>query len=200
MSFQVRLQGDLWVLIFLGTWFAGFLYIDCGATTGQVDPVTGITWVPDANVPNAVSDQPNFVELTTLRYFNNGRAKNCYTLPVTRNATYLLRMSFYYGSYDGAASVSFQVGVDASILLTLNISDATVHYYRELTIQPQRNVTFVCLMPDSSNEVPFISGISLRPVSVLPPEILTRLARNEIIFTPRRYYFGPSLASVRYVT
>jgi hypothetical protein len=78
MSFQVRLQGDLWVLIFLGTWFAGFLYIDCSATTGQVDPVTSITWVPDAayistgvafsNVPNAVSDQPNFAELTTLRY------------------------------------------------------------------------------------------------------------------------------------
>jgi hypothetical protein len=74
------------------------------------DSITNISWVPDApeyittgvngNVPSAQSIYPNFSEFTTVRYFPDTRAKNCYSFPVMPNSTYLIRGTFFYGYYD----------------------------------------------------------------------------------------------------
>jgi hypothetical protein len=151
---------------------AGFVYIDCGASAAYVDPVTGLQWVPDdgfittgVNVGNVVVESyySEFPEFTTLRYFNESYPKYCYSLPVTFNSTYLLRARFYYGNYDNASTPpTFQMAIDATIVV--NISTSTSGFqYEEFAIKTQSNVTYLCLLRDGSNTVPFISAISLRP-------------------------------------
>ena len=151
---------------------AGFVYIDCGASAAYVDPVTGLQWVPDdgfittgVNVGNVVveSSYSEFPEFTSLRYFNESYPKYCYSLPVTFNSTYLLRARFYYGNYDGVSKPpSFQMAIDATIVV--NISTSTSGFqYEEFAITSQSNVTYLCLLRDESNTVPFISAIALRP-------------------------------------
>jgi hypothetical protein len=82
---------------------------------------------------------------------------------VTFNSTYLLRARFYYGNYDNASTPpTFQMAIDATIVV--NISTSTSGFqYEEFAIKTQSNVTYLCLLRDGSNTVPFISAISLRP-------------------------------------
>jgi len=147
--------------------------VNCGSTASYVDNVTGITWMPDyqfidknsgvnTNVSSASQYYSDFSEFTTLRYFNDSRAKNCYSFPVTPNETYQIRGTFFYGNYDNQTMVpSFQMGVDGTIVASNIISELYVIAYQEITYVPQRNVTFLCLSRDVTNSVPFISAISL---------------------------------------
>jgi hypothetical protein len=139
---------------------------------------TGITWMPDdqfidktsgvnANVAN-VSQYfyPDFSEFTTLRYFPDSRAKNCYRFPVTPNETHQIRGTFFYGQYDNQTSVtSFQMGVDGTIVASNIITEPYLIAYQEITYVTQRNETFLCLSRDLTNSVPFISAISLLNVT-----------------------------------
>jgi len=138
-----------------------------------VDNVTGITWMPDdqfideksgvnANVSSSSQYYPEFSELTTLRYFPDSRAKNCYWFPVTPNTTYQIRGTFFYGNYDNQTTVpNFQMAIEGTIVASNFISEVNVIAYREISYVPQRNVTFLCLLRDTTNAVPFISAISL---------------------------------------
>lgn len=149
---------------------AGFLYIDCGSNSTTVDAL-GISWVPDdgyittgVNVPVVSDAFPNFPEFKTLRYFNDTRPKNCYSLPVMPNATYLIRASFFYGGYDAAAAApSFQIAIDATVVANIT-KEKTNGGYEEFTVLTQNNVTYFCLLRDSSDTTPFISGLSVRPM------------------------------------
>ncbi|CAK9204830.1 unnamed protein product, partial [Sphagnum troendelagicum] len=145
----------------------------CCEEASYVDNVTGITWMPDdqfidknsgvnTNVSSASQYYSDFSEFTTLRYFPDSRAKNCYSFPVTPNETYQIRGTFFYGNYDNQTTVpSFQMGVDGTIVASNIISELYVIAYQEITYVPQRNVTFLCLSRDLTNSVPFISAISL---------------------------------------
>jgi hypothetical protein len=150
--------------------------VNCGSTASYVDNVTGITWMPDdqfidknsgvnANVSSASQYYSDFSAFTTLRYFPDSRAKNCYSFPVTPNETYQIRGTFFYGDYDTQNPVptvpSFQMGVDGTIVASNIISEPYVIAYQEITYVPQKNVTFLCLSRDLTNSVPFISAISL---------------------------------------
>ncbi len=116
----------------------------------------------NTNVSSASQYYSDFSEFTTLRYFPDSRAKNCYSFPVTPNETYQIRGTFFYGSYDNQTTVpSFQMGVDGTIVASSFISDLYLIAYQEITYVPQRNVTFLCLSRDLTNSVPFISAISL---------------------------------------
>ncbi|CAK9864699.1 unnamed protein product [Sphagnum jensenii] len=153
----------------------GSFFVNCGSTASYVDKVTGITWMPDdtfideksgvnTNVSSASQYYPNFSELTTLRYFPDSRAKNCYKFPVTPNETYEIRGTFFYGNYDNnttTAVPSFQMGVDGTIVASNIINEQYEIAYQEITYVPQRNETFLCLSRDLTNSVPFISAISL---------------------------------------
>jgi len=139
--------------------------------------VTNITWVPDAPyitsgvngyVPSAQTIYPSFSEFTTVRYFPDSHPKNCYTFPVFSEQTYLMRGTFFYGFYDNATTLpSFQMGIDGNIVANVTFYDANTFVYYEFSYlsQPNKNVTFLCLLRDLSNSVPFISAISLSHLS-----------------------------------
>jgi hypothetical protein len=151
----------------------GSIFVDCGSNTGYVDKVTNISWVPDAPyitsgvngyVPSAQTNYPSFSEFTTVRYFPDSRPKNCYTFPVSPKQTYIIKGTFFYGSYDNATTLpSFKMGIDGNIVANVIFQDANTFVYYEFSYlsQPTNNVTFLCLLRDSSNSVPFISAISL---------------------------------------
>jgi len=176
---------------------ADFLNIDCGATASYVDPLTGFTWVPDdayittgkIATPVFPDNLKNFTELNGLRYFDDLRPKNCYTLPVTGSSTYLLRVTFYYGNYDNKNQVpSFQVAVDGTILDNVTALAGNVGSYSEYHFMSQGNVTYVCLLRTSPQFVPFISGISLKPASALSSGYATQYSTflNQGVFMKTR--------------
>jgi hypothetical protein len=186
---------------------AGFVYIDCGASAAYVDPVTGLQWVPDdgfittgVNVGNVTvnSSYSEFPELTTLRYFNESYPKYCYSLPVTFNSTYLLRVSFNYGHYDGASTLpTFEMAIDATLVAEISSSTSDVHY-EEFAIKTQSNVTYLCLLRDSSNTVPFISAIALRPFMSYTPAMDNILASPQYLSLMARLNLGGVGPVIRY--
>ncbi|CAK9213884.1 unnamed protein product, partial [Sphagnum troendelagicum] len=149
----------------------GSVFVDCGSMASYVDSITNISWVPDAPeyittgvngyVPSAPSIYPNFSEFTTVRYFPDTRAKNCYSFPVIPNSTYLIRGTFFYGNYDNGTTLpSFQMAIDGTIVATVTFDNAAIFVYHEFMVVSVSDVTFLCLLRDSSNSVPFISAIS----------------------------------------
>ncbi|CAK9235993.1 unnamed protein product [Sphagnum troendelagicum] len=177
---------------------AGSVFIDCGSTASYVDPVTNMRWESDAPkyitkgvnafVPSAKATYPDLSELTTVRYFPDSLPyKNCYSLPVTPNNTYLIRATFFYGYYDNATTLpSFQMAIDGTIVANVTIENATTFVYHEFGVLSRLNasVIFLCLSRDSSNSVPFISAISLS--SPLPANFYSR---NDANFLKERKYF-----------
>ncbi|CAK9869313.1 unnamed protein product, partial [Sphagnum jensenii] len=163
-----------------GVWaqIQGSVFVDCGSMASYVDSITNISWVPDAPeyittgvngyVPSAPSIYPNFSEFTTVRYFPDTRAKNCYSFPVMPNSTYLIRGTFFYGNYDNGTTLpSFQMAIDGTIVANVTFDNAAIFVYHEFIVAFVSNVTFLCLLRDSSNSVPFISAISF---SFLPAD------------------------------
>ncbi len=187
----------------------GSFFVNCGSTASYVDKVTGITWMPDdqfidknsgvnANVSSASGIYPDFSEFTTLRYFPDSRAKNCYSFPVTPNETYQIRGTFYDGNYDGKTTVpTFQMGVDGTIVASNIISQLYTIAYQEITYVPQRNVTFLCLSRDLTNSVPFISAISLVNITA-PPAFADNIYMGHYYVTQFRWNFGGNRI-IRYV-
>jgi hypothetical protein len=154
----------------------GSIFVDCGSNASYVDKVTNISWVPDAPyitsgvngyVPSAQTNYPNFSEFTTVRYFPDSTAKNCYSFPAISNQTYLMRGTFFYGFYDNATTTpSFQMGIDGTIVADVTFNDNGTFVYYEFTYVSglNTNATFLCLLRDSSNSIPFISAISFSPL------------------------------------
>jgi hypothetical protein len=161
-----------------------------------VDSITNISWVPDAPeyittgvngyVPSAPSIYPNFSEFTTVRYFPDTRAKNCYSFPVMPNATYMIRGTFFYGYYDNGTTLpSFQMAVDGTIVANVTFDDATKFVYYEFEVAAVSNVIFLCLLRDSSNSVPFVSAIAF---SFLLDNFFYSPVYRVLYGTPRNYF------------
>lgn len=181
---------------------ADFLNIDCGATAKYVDPVTGLTWVPDdpfistgkTKAPALPASLQGFTEMKTLRYFDDLRVKNCYALPVSAGSTYLLRTTFFYGDYDNANQPpSFQLALDATILTNITTSPAN-GLHSECHYMAQGNVTYLCLIRTSQLSTPLISGISLKLAGELSTgfneQYTTFLQQGIIMKTRSRVNFG----------
>ncbi|KAH9532394.1 hypothetical protein CY35_19G091000 [Sphagnum magellanicum] len=182
----------------------GSIFVDCGSNASYVDKVTNISWVPDAQyitagenryVPSAQTNYPNFSEFTTVRYFPDSTAKNCYNFPAKTNQTYQIRGTFFYGFYDNATTTpSFQMGIDGTIVANVSFNDAATFVYYEFSYVSQlnNNLTFLCLLQDSSNSVPFISAISFSP---LPNDFFysaspSQLYEGHYVQTKYRLNFG----------
>ncbi|CAM6066110.1 unnamed protein product [Sphagnum tenellum] len=181
-----------------GVWaqIQGSVFVDCGSMASYVGSITNISWVPDAPeyittgvngyVPSAPSIYPNFSEFTTVRYFPDTRAKNCYSFPVMPNSTYLIRGTFFYGNYDNGTTLpSFQMAIDGTIVANVTFDNATIFVYYEFMVASVSNVTFLCLLRDSSNSVPFISAISF---SFLPAYFFDSSVYG-LLYGPQRIYF-----------
>ncbi|KAH8931031.1 hypothetical protein BDL97_19G000800 [Sphagnum fallax] len=181
-----------------GVWaqIQGSVFVDCGSMASYVDSITNISWVPDAPeyittgvngyVPSAPSIYPNFSEFTTVRYFPDTRAKNCYSFPVMPNSTYLIRGTFFYGNYDNGTTLpSFQMAIDGTIVANVTSDNAAIFVYHEFIVASVSNVTFLCLLRDSSNSVPFISAISF---SFLPAAFFYSTVYGFLYGTQRIYF------------
>ncbi|KAH9530858.1 hypothetical protein CY35_19G005900 [Sphagnum magellanicum] len=181
-----------------GVWaqIQGSVFVDCGSVASYVDSITNISWVPDAPeyittgvngyVPSAPSIYPNFSEFTTVRYFPDTRAKNCYSFPVLPNSTYLIRGTFFYGNYDNGTTLpSFQMAIDGTIVANVTFDNAAIFVYHEFMVASVSNVTFLCLLRDSSNSVPFISAISF---SFLPADFFASNFSGFLYGTPGKYF------------
>jgi Malectin-like domain len=157
--------------------FAGFINIDCGlpSNTSYVDSFTGLTYVSDnqyidTGLNGKTSSQypvnkNMYKNLETLRSFPNG-TKNCYTMtPVTKGAKYLVRATFYYGSYDNANNIprfDLYFGVNYWVTIDIPRLDYWVAY-EIIAIAPANSIQ-VCLV-NTGFGTPFISALELRPLS-----------------------------------
>lgn len=179
------------------------LNIDCGATTGYTD-AAGLIWVPDDEfIPGTTGtthqlDPPSdslfagLTELKSLRAFSPSKAKNCYRLPVNKNTTYMVRASFYYGSYDNSSTPpTFQLSLEATIVEKIAPTSTGV-VYKELLYNSQSNVTYLCLVRDATNSPSFISAISLRPVTDVYDRFNRYLAYTKYMTTQARINYGGS--------
>jgi hypothetical protein len=196
-----------------GVWaqIQGSVFVDCGSMASYVDSITNISWVPDAPeyittgvngyVSSAQSIYPNFPEFTTVRYFPDTRAKNCYSFQVMPNSTYLIRGTFFYGYDDNGTELpSFQMAIDGTIVANITFDNAAIFVYREFMVASVSNVTFLCLLRDSSNSVPFISAISFSflPAYFFDYTVSAFLYNRKYFETRYRLNFGGH-GLVRYV-
>ncbi len=130
-----------------------------------------------------------------MRYFPDSTAKNCYSFPAITNQTYQIRGTFFYGFYDNATTTpSFQMGIDGTIVADVTFSDAATFVYYEFSYVSQLNTnqTFLCLLQDSSNSVPFISAISFSPLPndsfyITPPSQLYVQTKYRLNFGGNRF-------------
>jgi hypothetical protein len=101
------------------------------------------------------------------------------------NSTYLIRGTFFYGDYDNGTQLpSFQMAIDGTIVANVAFDNAAVFVYHEFMLASVSSVTFLCLLRDSSNSVPFISAISF---SVLPAQFFDRNVSDFLYGTQRKY-------------
>ncbi|RWW86372.1 hypothetical protein BHE74_00004854, partial [Ensete ventricosum] len=152
----------------------GFISIDCGnSKSDYVDHSTHITYVSDDRFIDVGSDfyiQSNYINSSVptlqlnLRSFPDG-VRNCYTLPVPPNSTYLVRATFMYGNYDGGKNsqrIQFDLHIGVDHWKTMTISDPSAIYTAEALSLATANSTSVCLI-DTGGGTPFISSLELRP-------------------------------------
>ena len=194
-----KLYGDLSTI-------AGFISIDCGATSSYVDQTTGLVWNTDTNytsggqndatVPGALAYSASF---STLRYFPKPQ-KYCYELPgTTPNASYMIRHSYWYGNYDGLAKPpSFNVALDASLAANINVSGLSLPYVMEHFYKARKNSITFCLYRDATNSTPFISSLELRPLQTGAYEQKTLTDGNALLAPFRLNYGGNINKKIRY--
>jgi hypothetical protein len=130
--------------------------------------------VPDANY---ISVGKNFANVpgsslyaqaySTLRYFDEPRDKYCYVLPGTvAGMAYMIRYSFWYGTYDNAATEpTFNVSIDATQVWTFGSSsfgNTDTIQYEHLYIATKNTIDFCLLRDQAGGSNPFISSLELR--------------------------------------
>ncbi|KAH9530799.1 hypothetical protein CY35_19G003100 [Sphagnum magellanicum] len=100
--------------------------------------------------------------------------------------TYLIRGTFFYGNYDNGTTLpSFQMAIDGTIVANVAFDNAAIFVYHEFMVASVSNLTFLCLLRDSSNSVPFISAISF---SFLPADFFNS-AVYAFLYGSQRIYF-----------
>ncbi|XP_059064586.1 probable LRR receptor-like serine/threonine-protein kinase At1g67720 [Cryptomeria japonica] len=175
----------------------GFLSINCGGVNNYTDSATNVTWSSDGNYIDvgeaaSVSNSSIPFHLQSLRYFSRPLKKSCYSLPLDINVTYLLRLWFVFGNYNGIQTLpSFNVSFETQGMLyqkTQSISSPEIpEFTRERIFTSSSNVLYVCLIRTSDSSDPFISAIELRSLSgglyeaqVKPGILLSTIARYDL--------------------
>lgn len=170
--------------------FSGFISIDCGAPAAYTDSVTGVYWVPDANYTSVGKNFANVPgsslyaqAYSTLRYFDEPRGKYCYVLPGTlAGMAYMIRYSFWYGSYDNAATMpTFNVSIDATEVWNFgssSFSNSDTTQFEHLYIATKNTIDFCLIRDQAGGSNPFISSLELRTYEANSYEEPSLLAGN----------------------
>ncbi|KAG8085471.1 hypothetical protein GUJ93_ZPchr0010g9806 [Zizania palustris] len=154
--------------------FRGYSYLlDCGGAAPTTDR-RGLPWVPDDLYVSAgeslkLLDQGLLdPALSTRRVFpHSPSAKFCYEFPVDRKRRYLLRPTFFYGTYPPSSPPPvFDMIVDGTFWTAVNTTDdsltGSASYYEGVFGASGRNMSF-CLgvNPNYTDSGPFINALQV---------------------------------------
>ncbi|KAL4625123.1 hypothetical protein ACB092_05G001400 [Castanea dentata] len=184
---------NLYISLFFGIIYLGFISIDCGATKDYLDDGTGIFYKSDTDFidtggtdsdisPEHHDSNHDYGRQTrNLRSFPQGK-KNCYTLKPEQgtNSNYLIRPFFYYGNYDNR--IKFQMDLDR----------VDITYLADIIHVPTSDIIYVCLI-NTGFGIPFISVLKLRPLykSLYPFDF-------GALTTGRRFNLGTTIGRQEY--
>jgi hypothetical protein len=194
----------------------GFISIDCGLSAAAYTDANNITWVPDTNYTftgqnfdNVTSDTKT---LQSLRYFPEGRSKDCYVLPATPDITYMVRVFFLYADFLGTgAPPTFDLEIEALSVGQINFTGSAennVAAQSYWTFSAENNVQayegylsatkdtiYVCLARNTGD--PFISSLELRPLNTT--SMYTIVQQGSYLFNLYHANFGSSTPIIRYI-
>ncbi|KAF3778332.1 hypothetical protein EJ110_NYTH42497 [Nymphaea thermarum] len=162
------------------------LNIACGATASFTDP-DGNQWVGDyqfigsGSTASVQFTSPDAPFLPTVRYFPYGSV-NCYTIPgVTQGNKIQVDAIFQYGNYDSLAlPPSFLLQIDGNDWTRVQTSVDLIKY--TLTSRAVANAVSVCLVPDSTRRIPFISAIRVLEAGANSSPVVGRGAMTQASF------------------
>jgi hypothetical protein len=180
----------------------GFISIDCGLTAAAYTDANNITWVPDTgytftgqNFDLVTSDTKT---LQSLRYFPEGRSKDCYVLPAIQSNTYMVRANFLYADFLGTgAPPTFNLEIEAlsagEIDLTGSAGNNEVSY--EAYLFATKDTIYVCLARITGD--PFISSLELRLLDTA--NMYKTVQQGSYLFNLYHANFGGSKPIIRYI-
>jgi hypothetical protein len=179
----------------------GFISIDCGLSAAAYTDANNITWVPDTgytftgqNFDLVTSDRKT---LQSLRYFPEGRSKDCYLLPAIPNTTYMIRVYFLYADFLGTGvPPTFDLEIEALSVDQIDFTGSTennVQYY-EGYLSATKDSIYVCLVRMTGD--PFISSLELRPLDTV--NMYKIVQQGSYLFNLYHANFGGSTPIIRY--
>ncbi|KAL2649303.1 hypothetical protein R1flu_017431 [Riccia fluitans] len=171
-----------------------FLSIACGAAAGKTDDL-GIDWVTDdgyIQTGKNLRGLDDTFPYDSLKYFPEGRSKNCFVLPANQTTTYLLRASFYPGNDTTGPSIDSPVDFN----VTVN-NDLLFGYFATAESRPSgfiesvvhtfdKKEIFFCLVKGTQG-FPFINGIELRE---LEATAYAQVKKKKFLISIDRYNTG----------
>jgi hypothetical protein len=182
--------------------YTGFISIDCGLSAAAYTDANNITWVPDTgytftgqNFDLVTSD---IKTLQSLRYFPEGRSKDCYVLPAIPSNTYMIRVYFLYADFLGTgAPPTFDLEIEALSVGQIDFTGSTennVQYY-EGYLSATKDTIYVCLARITGD--PFISSLELRPLDTA--NMYKIVQQGSYLFNLYHANFGGSTPIIRYI-
>jgi hypothetical protein len=180
---------------------AGFISIDCGLSAAAYTDANNITWVPDTgytftgqNFDLVTSDTKT---LQSLRYFPEGRSKDCYVLPATPDNTYMVRVYFLYADFLGTgAPPTFDLEIEALSVGQIGFTGSAENNVQsyEGYLSATKDSIYVCLARMTGD--PFISSLELR---LLETAMYTIVQQGSYLFNLYHANFGGSTPIIRYI-
>jgi hypothetical protein len=179
----------------------GFISIDCGLSAAAYTDANNITWVPDSgytftgqNFDLVTSDTK---ALQSLRYFPEGRSKDCYMLPAIQKNTYMVRVYFLYADFPGTGvPPTFDLEIEALSVAQIDFTfsaENNVTMY-EGYLSATKDTIYVCLARITGD--PFISSLELRPLDTA--NMYKIVQQGSYLFNLYHANFGGSTPIIRY--
>ncbi|KAL5576872.1 hypothetical protein UlMin_018571 [Ulmus minor] len=153
---------------------AGFISIDCGLQgidNGYTENSTGLNYVSDERFIDTGESKQILKQFKgfhqqqywSLRIFPEGD-RHCYKINVIKGTKYLIRAAFLYGNYDEQdMPQTFSLYLGTDLWDSVNLTDSSAPVVKEIIHVPLKTYVHVCLAK-TSQRVPFISAIELRPL------------------------------------
>ncbi|CAM6012137.1 unnamed protein product [Sphagnum balticum] len=178
----------------------GFISIDCGLSAAAYTDANNITWVPDTGYTftgqNFDPVTSGTKALQSLRYFPEGRSKDCYVLPAIPNNTYMVRVFFLYADFLGTgASPTFNLEIEAIVYIIDFTGFAENNVQNcEVYLSATKDTIYVCLARITGD--PFISSLELRPLDTA--NMYKIVQQGSYLFNLYHSNFGSSTPIIRY--
>jgi hypothetical protein len=180
----------------------GFISIDCGLSAAAYTDANNIIWVPDTgyiftgqNFDLVASDTK---ALQSLRYFPEGRSKDCYMLPAIQNNTYMVRVYFLYADFLGTgAPPTFDLEIEALLVGQIDFTGSAENsaQYYEVYLSATKDTIYVCLARITGD--PFMSSLELRPLN--SAQMYRIVQQGYYLFNIYHANFGGSTPIIRYI-